>query len=243
MDVSGFMRRHFDREKDEPDADERSGSRLDKAMTAYSLARSPAKSTESNVIREGTTDPTDLAADAQPPASYESLGQTIAKVLRAAEGEAAQMLDSARGEAEAIRDEATTEARDAREGLEREMAEQREETTRLREEAERYANERRRDVEREAGQIRTEAQAQARQHRQEGKAAKQRLEAEGRQRQQELAEASRLIEGRLRGVLTACREVVGQLEGLLDQGPGEFQDTLLQEAHELAAEAKTKDIQ
>ena len=239
MTVSGFIRRHFDREDGALEADAGGGSPLDDAMTAYSLVRSPENSTESRVITEGTTDPTNLDAGAQPPASYDDLGQTIANMLRAAENEAAQVLDSARAEAQAVRDKAEREVEGARASLERELTERHQEATRLREDAERYAKERRSDIEREAGQIRTEAQAQARKHRQEGKAAKQRLVAEGRKRQEELAEASRLVEERFRGALTACREVVGQLEELVGERPAQLQEALHQEAHELAEETKS----
>jgi hypothetical protein len=222
--VPDLMRRGFAREEGDPEPRERGGSSLDDAMTAYSLVRT--NDAESRVIAEERTSSLNPPAAAEATISYDRLGQSIANMLRAAENEATQLLAAARAEAQAIRDEAEKETQDARAGFEGEMAARREETTRLRNDAERFADEKRREADREAGQIRTEAQAQARQHLQEGKAAKQRLEAEGRMRQQELAEASRLVEERLPGALTACREVVGQLEELVGERPAQLHETL-----------------
>jgi hypothetical protein len=234
MGMSGLIRRHSPRGDAEADeTDEEGASRLDEAMTSYSLFRSSESDTES-------TDATERDAGTAIPriGSYDELGQTIATVLRTAQSEATQLLAAAQAEAHVIRETAEREANDVRERLNAEMAERRSQVVQIQEEADRYADESRREADRAADQIRADAEAEARQRREEGDAAKRRLEEEGRARRQELVEASRTVEARLRGALTACREVVAQLEELVGEQPAELEGVLLQEVQEVAGEVE-----
>ena len=231
--MSNFMRRRSEDQTDsESEGRARTPIRAEQAVAPYTLAQPGHESTSANEARD--SDPADVRAIM----SFDELGQTVANVLRSAQDNAAHVIATARAQANSMLEAAEAEAKEARAQLDTEIAERRSESEKIRADANRYSEERRRQADLEANQVRADAEVHAARLRETGEATRRNLEEKGLARRQELIEASSAMETRLRETLTTCREVVVQIEELLEDGHAEVVEQARAEAAEDARYAK-----
>ena len=228
VSLSGFIRRDSASVTEEVDKTERLGaSRLNEALTSYSLSRPHASESETeHDDAGGTAHPN--RGDRRLIGTYE-LGPTTANVHGTVEREAAQVLSAAQADAPATRETAESEARAQRPAFDGDTAGRRWHLTQNREEVDRYAEE-----------LRREADAEEQRLREECEAVKLRLEEEVRARRQELVRASRVLDDHLRLALSGVQGVVAELQDLLAEQPPELEEELLREVQDVTGEVESR---
>jgi cell division septum initiation protein DivIVA len=162
-----------------------------------------------------------VAATANAADSSDAVGERVSAILRAAEEAAQQM----RAEAQRLSDRLLQEARDSAQAKIAELTNEAEQSRReaddyardLRMAVEAYAKKHRQDAEEGARRLTDEAEARAKTVLESAQAGAQRIEEGARRHQGALRSETQRLEERRRQALTAVRELMTVLEGLLDE--------------------------
>jgi hypothetical protein len=156
------------------------------------------------------------------PARSAEVDPRAGEVLRAAEEAAEQILADASRNADELRRAAAAELERATEDAEKLRADVEAEASSTRARAEEHAELLRREAEEEVEALRAEAEADARELRADGEAVREELARQGLERHQQLEDATRALELRLGGALSAVQSITADLDGELareDEAP------------------------
>jgi hypothetical protein len=157
-----------------------------------------------------------------PARSGAELDPRAGEVLRVAEEAAEQILADASRDADELRRAAAAELERATEDAEKLRADAEAEASSTRARADEHAELLRREAEEEVEALRAEAEADARELRADGEAVREELAREGLERHQQLEDATRALELRLGGALSAVQSITAELDGELareDEAP------------------------